>query len=132
MKLHPRRPPGRIDRKAAAYADDIAELRGAGYTYEAIREALLDVGIVASTSALRREVLRRLRRPIRAAMHPAPGPPQSALPHAVLQPSRLDPPDGPPRAPDGGDLDSLPGRDAAQAFFSAHRSNPLLQSQESP
>ena len=131
MKLHPRRPPGRIDRKAAAYADDIAELRGAGYTYEAIREALLDVGIVASTSALRREVLRRLPRPIRAAMHPAPGPPQSARHHAK-PPSRLDPPGRQPGAPEVGDLDSLPGRDAAQAFFSAHRSNPLLQSQESP
>lgn len=58
MKLHPKRPPGRVDRKAAAYATDIAELRGAGYTYEAIREALLDVGVVASTSALRREVQR--------------------------------------------------------------------------
>ena len=32
MKLHPKRPPGRVDRKAAAYATDIAELRGAGYT----------------------------------------------------------------------------------------------------
>jgi hypothetical protein len=60
MQLHPKRPPGRVDRKVAAYAPQIAELRSAGYTYEAIREALLDVGVVASTSALRRE-MQRLR-----------------------------------------------------------------------
>lgn len=40
MKLTPKRPPGRVDRKAAAYAADIAELRNAGYTYEAIRDGV--------------------------------------------------------------------------------------------
>ncbi|RYG36833.1 MAG: hypothetical protein EON93_04530, partial [Burkholderiales bacterium] len=58
MHLQPRRPPGRVDRKAAAYADEIVRLRGDGYTYEAIREALADVGVYLSTSALRREVRR--------------------------------------------------------------------------
>ena len=61
MDLKPKRQPGRADRKAAAYAEEIVRLRGADYTYEAIREALAEVGIALSTSALRREV-RRLRR----------------------------------------------------------------------
>lgn len=60
MELHPKRQPGRTDRKAAVYASEIAQLRSAGYTYEAIREALADVGIELSTSALRRE-MRRLQ-----------------------------------------------------------------------
>lgn len=129
MKLHPKRPPGRVDRKAAAYAADIAELRGAGYTYAAIQEALLDVGVVASTSALRREVQRLRTRDLSSAMHPAPGPPHYVRSEAAA--SRPSPPpasDLPAPASPGG----LRGRDVAEAFFSTHPSNPLLKSQESP
>lgn len=129
MKLHPKRPPGRIDRKAAAYAADIAELRGAGYTYTAIQEALLDVGVVASISALRREVQRLRTRGLSSAMHPAPGPPQVARAEAAA-PRQPPPPtvDLPAPAIPGG----LRGRDVAEAFFSTHLSNPLLKSQEIP
>lgn len=128
MKLHPKRPPGRVDRKAAAYAADIAELRGAGYTYAAIREALLDVGIVASTSALRREMQRLRTRDFSSALHPAPGPPQSARSEASA------PRPSPPPAYDLPAPDSpgrLGGRDVAEAFFSTHLRNPLL-SRETP
>ena len=52
MQLQPKRPPGRADRKAAAYASEIVRLRGEGYTYEAIREALAEVGIELSECAL--------------------------------------------------------------------------------
>jgi len=126
MKLHPKRPPGRVDRKAAAYAADIAELRAAGYTYEAIREALLDVGVVASTSALRREMLRIRTREVGSA--PAPGPPPAPpAPTASLEPSALAPaPHIPPVDLRGG----MSGSDVAEAFFRAHLSNPLLKSQE--
>jgi hypothetical protein len=128
MKLHPKRPPGRVDRKAAAYAADIAELRCAGYTYEAIREALLDVGVVASTSALRREVQRLRTREVGSALHPAPGPPApSSAPAASPQPL-VPPPRLPPHDLPGG----MRGRDVAEAFFSTHTSNPLLKSQEIP
>lgn len=117
MRLQPTRPPGRIDRKAAAYASDIAELRAAGYTYEAIREALLLVGVDASTSALRRE-MRRLRSPTRPVLPAAPGPPSPA-PAALPSQS-------------SGTTDPAPtaGREGAEAFFRAHPSNPLLSSQE--
>ncbi len=129
MKLHPKRPPGRVDRKAAAYAADIAELRGAGYTYAAIREALLDVGVVASTSALRREVQRLRTRDLSSALHPAPGPP--ICPRSEAATART----SPPPARDLPVTDSpgrLRGRDVAEAFFSTHLSNPLLKSQEPP
>ena len=43
--LRPKRPPGRADRKAAAHASEIVQLRAEGYTREAIREALTEFGI---------------------------------------------------------------------------------------
>lgn len=128
MKLHPKRPPGRVDRKAAAYAADIAELRGAGYTYEAIREALLDVGVVASTSALRREVQRLRTREVGSALHPAPGPPAPSL----VPPPSQQPPAIALRLPPQSLRAGMRGRDVAEAFFSTHSSNPLLKSQEIP
>jgi hypothetical protein len=128
MKLIPKRPPGRVDRKAAAYATDIAGLRCAGYTYEAIREALLDVGVVASTSALRREVRRLRTREVGRALHPAPGPPAAPLTPAASPQPLAPPPRLPPHDLPGG----IRGRDVAEAFFSANPSNPLLKSQEIP
>jgi tRNA C32,U32 (ribose-2'-O)-methylase TrmJ len=101
VELQPKRPPGRIDRKAAHYAADIARLRSAGYTYEAIREALADVGLAVSTSALRREV-RWLRHhppevspiPQHTAVTPAHPAPSPASPPQALPPS-----DGTPHTP---------------------------------
>lgn len=122
MRLQPTRPPGRIDRKAASYAADIAELRRAGYTYEAIREALQGVGVDASTSALRRE-MRRLRSPTRAVLPAAPGPPSPA-PLAPV------PPESPPSLPAGAEPVLTGGRAGAEAYFSAHPSNPLFKSEE--
>lgn len=120
MHLEPKRPPGRIDRKAADYAAEIVRLRAAGYTYEAIREALVDVGIELSQSALRREVRRwqrdRTAAPGARAVSAVPQPqPWSA---ATAQAT------GPPRLPSGS------GHDIAAAFFEANLSNPLFRSQE--
>jgi hypothetical protein len=128
VKLQPRRPPGRIDRKAAVYASEIARLRSAGYTYEAIREALADVGVGLSTSALRREVRRLRNQPVVAPPIPHPEPECwaeagsriSTSAPASLLPSRLR-----PAAP----TDSS-GHAIAEAFFDAHPSNPLLSTSE--
>jgi hypothetical protein len=120
VQLQPRRPPGRIDRKAAAYASEICRLRGEGYTYEAIREAMADVGIELSTSALRREVRRFV-----------------ALPAATLAPPPTvvrvapRPPHEPPPAPTV-DPAGLSSRDLADAFFEANPSNALRASKDSP
>lgn len=126
--MQPKRQPGRADRKAAAYAADIVRLRSAGYTYEAIREAMAEVGIALSTSALRREV-RRLRGRSNGVVLPGlPSGPQpaaakvasSAPPHSAL-------PAPSPAAPPGSRSHEI-----AEAFFSAHLSNPLVRAKEIP
>jgi len=58
LRLAPRQPPGRLNRKVRAFAGEIRRLRDQGYTFEAIREALADVGVVVSRSTVHREVVR--------------------------------------------------------------------------
>jgi hypothetical protein len=114
MPLQPRRAPGRRDRKAASYASEIALLRGAGYTFEAIREALADVGIELSQATLRRE-LRRSHLP--AARTAPTAPLTTALSPAASAPV--------PPAPTGAS-----GREIAEAFFADYPSNPLLRARK--
>ena len=122
MELQPKRPPGRTDRKAAAYASEIVRLRRGGYTYEAIREALAEVGIELSTRSLRREV-RRLR--VRTSVFSsgpqatAPTPMNTASPSSSALPPRVSAPVG-------------SSRELAEAFFNAHPSNPLLRTKDLP
>lgn len=118
MNLQPRRSPGRVDRKAAGYGPEIARLRQAGYTFEAIREALADVGVELSISALRREVgrIKAVPVPFASSITRAPATKAStAMPSLARQlPARS----------------NATGREIAEAFFSAHTSNPLLRQQE--
>lgn len=58
MRLNPMHPPGHASRKALQYAHEVRRLRAEGYTLEAIRQALLDVGISVSLSTVRREARR--------------------------------------------------------------------------
>jgi len=124
VQLQPRREPGRSDRKAAAYASEILRLRAEGYTFEAIREALADVGIRLSESALRREV-RRHKRPVveraTSGVRPASRTPASAT--ASSPPASV--------AVASAATDSS-GRGIAKAFFDANPSNPLLRARENP
>ena len=151
MELQPKRPPGRTDRKAARYSADIARLRSAGYTYEAIREALADVGVAVSTSALRREVRRLHQRPPQIplpqqralAKHadavPSPSPSVAGSPSSPLRPSQVAPlPRAPPpqiQQPDEG-LPAAPlikhTRAAAEAFFTANPSRLLHPHKDIP
>ncbi len=150
MELQPKRPPGRIDRKAARYSADIARLRSAGYTYEAIREALADVGVLVSTSALRREVRRLRQRPPQIPLPqrrsivtpdhavPSPSPSAAGSPLSPLRPSQVVPlPRAPPQTPppDEG-LPAAPlvehTRAAAEAFFTAHPSRLLHPHKDNP
>lgn len=82
MALTPRRPPGRLSRKARAYASDIRRLYAEGYTLDAIREALADEGVVVSKSTVQREIAWRPRRnlpPEPQATAPAPPPRQPSI-----------------------------------------------------
>ena len=126
MELQPKRPPGRVDRKAAAYAVEIVRLRSADYTYEAIREALLDVGIELSTSALRREV-RRLRGRSRPAPSDSTSMPRPATAARVSTLPGSAPLATPPATPT-----TSRGHGLAEAFFNANPSNPLVHSKEIP
>lgn len=121
MQLQPRREPGRSDRKAAAYASEILRLRTEGYTFEAIREALADVGIRLSESALRREVRRHQRPADRASSGVRPASRTPATASASLPP-------GP--APVSSVPTGSSGREIAEAFFNANPSNPLLRAKE--
>ena len=58
MRLTPKRPPGRADRKALLYACEVRRLRAEGHTFESIRLALLDAGISVSRSTVSREAAR--------------------------------------------------------------------------
>lgn len=121
MRLQPKRPPGRADRKAAAYAAEIVQLRAEGYTYEAIREALAEVGITLSECALRREVRRHEKRTAGAAseVHPSPRAPPGR-PLSVARPLATAPPPS----------TNATGREIAEAFFNANPSNPLLPTKD--
>lgn len=61
MRLTPRRPPGRLNRKAMAFEEEITRLRAEGYSCSAIHEALLDAGVVVSKSTVQREVSKAAR-----------------------------------------------------------------------
>ena len=123
MQLQPKRQPGRTDRKAAAYVAEVLRLRAEGYSYEAIREALADVGINVSTSALRREV----RRHQRQAFNMSPGARAAAPTTTHPARSTQSPPAARSPSPAG-----TSGREIAEAFFNSHPSNPLLRAKESP
>lgn len=62
MRLTPKSPPGRITRKAREFASEISRLYAEGYTAAAICQVLSEIGVVISTSTVRREVLRHAKR----------------------------------------------------------------------
>lgn len=58
QRLIPRRPPGRCNRKARTFSEEIRRLRAEGYSFEVIREALAEAGVVVSNSTVQREAAR--------------------------------------------------------------------------
>ena len=130
MKLSPQHPPGRSNRKALAFADEIARLVAEGYSGPAIRCALADAGVTVSKSTVQREVTRaRARRQPgrrapdasgtsggpRARSPAPPSPPVSASPVTVQA-------EPPPRT----------GREIAEDFFRGRIDNPLIRARSSP
>ena len=120
MTLEPKLPPGRANRKALRFSVDICRLRNAGYTFSAIRLALLDAGVDVSLTTVKREAARQgsdatAARPI--------GDEQQVLsaPVAIA---------GAP-ATSSTRARGASGREIAEAFFNANPSNPLLPTKES-
>jgi len=124
VKLAPRVPPGRRNRKGRAFEAEIARLRAAGYTLEAIREALAAAGVHVSKSTVQREAARRsiaTRTPVPTAPPPRPGPvhasPTQPLPAGAVA--------APARAASTFELRS--GRDIAEVFMRGRITNPLVR-----
>lgn len=123
MKLVPIRPPGPNARKARTYADEIAQLRAQGYTFEAIREALAGAGVHVSNSTVQREVARATKLPALATPavdhSPSKRLPTPVPPVRPAAPQGLCPPAG-----------GLSGKEIAEAFVSSQTTNPLLRAKE--
>jgi predicted component of type VI protein secretion system len=114
VSLLPRRPAGRANRKALAFAAEILRLRAEGHSFEAIRDALADAGVKVNASTVRREVLRCRSTPATPSVTATPqagaSPPARALPAAHLVAS-----------------ESRSGREVAETFTRGHISHPLLR-----
>ena len=117
MKLIPKRPLGRPNRKALAFEAEIARMRLEGYPCEAIWEALVEAGVKVSRSSVKREVARLARRATTPSKSVADVPKlQAQSPKAattVLAPVHPD--------------DSPSGKEVAEAWMEGRITNPLIR-----
>ena len=118
MRLIPRKPPGRLSRKALAFESEISRLRAEGHTCEAIRQALLDAGLSVSRSTVKREVARSAKR-----SHIA------RATYAVAERVRVHPVQSSPGPPSPLALATDPrsSKEIAEAFVKGRITNPLLR-----
>ena len=117
MHLIPKHPPGRSNRKARAYAAEIARLRTEGYTFEAIRSTLADTGVQVSLSTVQREAARSMRRTLVAD--------DRQTHHTPIQ--RVPPPALPINAPPALGTEPRRAREIAAEFMAKHITNPLVR-----
>ena len=118
MKLNPKSPPGRASRKARAFAAEIARLRSEGYTCEAIREALAEVGVLVSKSTVQRESFRISATTASRGVGAANG--------ASSRPAST--PSTPGAIPSNALADeSRSGKDIAEGFVKGRITNPLIR-----
>lgn len=117
MKLEPKRPPGRPNRKALAFEAEIARLRSEGYPCEAIWKALLDAGLALSLSAVKREVARLSKRA---------GVARQGMPATAFTPLRASAFQTPVASP-ASTTSSPSGKDVAAAWMKTHITNPLVR-----
>jgi len=118
VSLTPRKPPGRLSRKALEFQPEISRLHFDGHTSEAIRQALLDAGLTVSRSTVKREVARLAkRRPGGEARGAA-----VSLPNEQPAPRPLAPTPSHPFA-----SDPRSSKEIAECFVKTHPTNPLLR-----
>ena len=118
MRLNPKHPPGRVNRKARAFEPEITRLRSEGYTCEAIRAALADNGVVVSLSTVQREAARCSRgRSSLVLKEAAPASTSKRLAIVAPRPRALSVLVGDPRT----------GKEIAAAFVGERPKNPLLR-----
>ena len=118
MRLTPKHPPGRVNRKARAYEAEIIRLRSEGYTCEAIRAALAEIGVSVSLSTVQREAARYSKgRSLVVAK-------ASSLVSNAALPATSAAPTHPASSPAG---DPRTGKEIAAAFVNGRYNNPLLR-----
>jgi len=121
-------PLGRSDRKAGKYHTEIHRLRADGCTFEAIRLALRDAGVVVSVTTVKREARRpldaKLRRSVDAqGAASARGQQPSARPVRRALPALVDPDID---ASHGFAGDARSGKQIVEEFMRGRSANPLL------
>ena len=118
MRLNPKDAPGRVNRKARAFEQEIVRLRSEGYTCEAIRAALADVGVDVCLSTVQREARRcsKRRSPVVA----------KASGLVAVRDVQVTPASA-TRAASSLVGDPRTGKQIAAAFFDKRVTNPLLQ-----
>ena len=118
MRLTPKQPLGRVNRKARAFELEIVRLRSEGYTCEAIRAALADIGVDVSLSTVQREAARYSKR-------------RSLVGAKEVNPATTDHVPAAPAsstcAPAGRARDPRTGKEIAADFVSKRVTNPLLR-----
>jgi hypothetical protein len=121
VQLQPKHPPGLKRHKVRAYSVEIHRLQADGYTYDEIREALADAGVVVSRSTVQREgarVMRRLNPTSATAAAAVATPPPAATPvHREAVRSAALPHAGDPRT----------SQQIAEDFMKDQVTNPLLR-----
>jgi histone H3/H4 len=118
VTLTPKRPPGRLNRKALAFAADIQRLHWQGHSCEAIRQALADAGLTVSRSTVTREVARQAKR---RTLGDSSG--SSTAADAPMPPAREpDPATTPPLA-----ADPRSGKEIAAAWVAGRNTNSFMR-----
>ena len=120
MTLTPKRPPGRLNRKALAFAAEIQRLHAQGHSCEAIRQALADAGLAVSRSTVTREVAREAKRRALAASSGSANPAAADVSRASVR--QLNAGNTPPLA-----ADPRSGKEIAASWVAGRNTNPLLR-----
>lgn len=123
MPLTPTLPPGRANRKALRFSADIVRLRQAGYTFSAIRLALLETGLEVGLSTIKREAARTPDLTVASLQLPSTNHPE---PLTTARFVKVEP------VVESRGRASRTGREIAEAFFDAHQSNPLFPTKDHP
>jgi hypothetical protein len=122
VRLNPKHPPGRVNRKARAFEPEIARLRSEGYTCEAIRAALADIGLNVSLSTVQREAARRSKQQSSLVASETSPVSSAELPSTSVSVDR-----GASKSAGG----SRTGKQIAADFVSMRITNPLLRERSS-
>jgi hypothetical protein len=118
VTLTPKRPPGRLNRKALAFAPDIQRLHWQGHSCEAIRQALAEAGLTVSRSTVTREVARQAKR----------RQPDQTISGGLAPPAeRPSPPEQTSAALSTLASDPRSGREIAKAWVADRNPNPLFR-----